>query len=58
MTDNPSITIYINKIETRITFKTRNAYNLERLALETMKLFESYNNKLTKDKNSENMYHI
>ena len=36
--DNPSIRIYVNKIENRITFKIKNGYYLELLAPETMKL--------------------
>ena len=38
LTDNPPIKIYINKIETRITFKDKGAYYLELLLPETMKL--------------------
>ena len=38
--DNPSIRIYINKIENRITFKIKNGYFHEILAPETMKLLE------------------
>ena len=36
--DNLSIRIYVNKIENRITFKTKNGYYLELLTPETMKL--------------------
>ena len=36
--DNPSIRIYINKIENRITFKIKTVYYLELLTPETMKL--------------------
>ena len=36
--DNPSISIYVNKIENRITFKIKYEYYLERLTPETMKL--------------------
>ena len=36
--ENPSIIIYINKIENRITFKIKNGYYLELLTPETMKL--------------------
>ena len=39
--DKPSIQIYINKIENRVTFKIKNGYSLELLTLETMKLLES-----------------
>ena len=40
-TDNPSVKIYVNKIENRITFKIKNGCNLELLTLETMKLLRS-----------------
>ena len=53
--DNPSIRIYVNKIENRITFKIKNGYYLELLTLEAMKLLGSTKNKITKDKNGENM---
>ena len=39
--DNPSIRIYVNKIENRITFKIKNGYYLELLTPETMILLES-----------------
>ena len=51
--DNPSITIYINKIESRITFKIRNGYYLELLTPETTKLHRSTESKITKDKNGK-----
>ena len=38
---NPSIKIYINKIENRITFKIKTGYYLELLTTETMKLLGS-----------------
>ena len=56
--DKPSVQIYINKIENRITFKIKNGYSLELLPTETMKLLGSTKNKTTKDKNSENVPHI
>ena len=40
-TDNPSIKLYINKIENRITLKIKTAYYLELLTPETMKLLGS-----------------
>ena len=49
--DNPSIRIYVNKIENRITFKIETGYYLELLTPETMKLLGSTKNKITKDKN-------
>ena len=36
--DNPSIRIYVNKIENRITFKIKSGYYLELLTPETRKL--------------------
>ena len=36
--DNPSIRIYVNKTENRITFKIKSGYYLELLTPETMKL--------------------
>ena len=56
--DNPSIIIYVNKIENRFTFKSKNGYYLELLTPETMKLLGSAENKITKDKNSENVPHL
>ena len=47
----PSLQIYVNKIENRVTFKTKNGYSLELLTPETMKLLGSTKNKKTKDKN-------
>ena len=40
-TCTPSIVIYINKIENRITFKIKTGYYLELLTLGTMKLLRS-----------------
>ena len=56
--DNPSVKIYVNKIENRITFRIKNGYSLELLTPETMKLLGSTKNKITKDKNGENVPHI
>ena len=39
--DNPSIRMYVNRIENRITFKIKNGYYLELLTPETMKLLGS-----------------
>ena len=57
-TNNPSIQIYVNKIENRITFKIKNGYSLQLLTKETMKLLGSTKNKITKDKNNENVPHL
>ena len=56
--DKPSVKIYINKIENRIIFKIKNGYNLELFTPETMKLFGNTENKITKDKNGENIPHL
>ena len=56
--DNPSIGIYANKIENRITFKIKNGYYLELLTPEKMKLLGSAENKINKDKNGENVPHL
>ena len=47
--------MYRYKIESRITFKIQTGYYLELLAPETMKLLGSTKNKVTKNKNSENV---
>ena len=51
--DKPSVQIYLNKIENRVTFEIKNGYSLELLSEETMKLLGSTENKITKDKNGE-----
>ena len=56
--DNPSIRIYVNRIENRITFKIKNGYYLELLTPETMKLLGSTESKITKNKNGENVPHL
>ena len=56
--DKPSIQIYANKIENRVTFKIKNGYSLELLTPETMKLLGSTENKITEDKNCENVPHL
>ena len=56
--DNPSVKIYVNKIENRITFKIKNGYSIELLTPETMKLLRSTEIKITKDKNGKNVRHL
>ena len=46
--DNPSVTLYLNKIEGRFTFKIKYWYSLELLTPETRKLLGSTENKITK----------
>ena len=57
-TNKPSIKIYANKIENRITFKSKDGYTLELLTKETMKLLGSAESKITKDKNDVNVPHV
>ena len=45
--DKPSVQIYVNKIENRVTFKIKNGYSLEVLTPETMKLLGSTENRIT-----------
>ena len=47
--DNPSIRIYVKKIENKFKFKIKNRYYLELLTPETMKLLESIEIKINKD---------
>ena len=51
------VKIYVNKIENGVTLKIKNGYSLEFLTPETMKLLGSAKNKITKDKNDENVPH-
>ena len=57
-TDKPSVHIYVNKIENRVKLKIKNGYSLEFLTPETIKLLGSTKNKITKDKNGENVPHL
>ena len=57
-TDKPSTQIYVNKIKNRTAFKIKKGYSLEILTKETMKLLGSTKNKITKDKNGENVPHL
>ena len=57
-TDNPSVQIYVNKIENRVTFKIKNGYSLEILIPETTKLLGSTENKIPSFKNRENVPHL
>ena len=45
LTDSPPVRIYVNKIESRITFKIKRGFYLEFLTPETMKLLEGSKNK-------------
>ena len=56
--DEPSVQIYVDQIENRITFKIKKGYSLELLTPETMKLLGSTENKITEDKNGENVPYV
>ena len=56
--DEPSVQIYVDKIENRITFKIKDGYTFELLTQETMKLLGSTKTKITKDKNGGNVPHL
>ena len=56
--DNPSVQIFVNKIENKVTFKIKNGCSLELLTPETMKLLGSTKNKIAKDKNGKNVPHL
>ena len=58
VTDNPSIRIYLNKIENRITFQKKIKYYLELLTTETMKLLGGTESKITKHENVENLPYL
>ena len=47
VTDNPSLRIYLNKIENIITFRIKDKYYVELLTPETMKLLGSTKTKVT-----------
>ena len=49
---------YVNKIESRVMFRIKDAYALELLTSETMKLLRSIENEITKDENGENVPHL
>ena len=56
--EKPSVQIYVNKTENRVTFKIKNGYSLELLTPETMKLLGSTKNKKSKDKSGKNVPHL
>ena len=56
--NKPSVQIYVNKIENRITFKIKKGYSFELLTPGTMKLLGSTKNEITEDKNGENVPHL
>ena len=56
--NNPSVRIYVNKIDNRVTFKIKTRYSLEILTPKTMELLGSNENKISKYKNGENASHL
>ena len=56
--DKPPVKTYINKKENRIAFKITSGYSVERLTLETMNLLGNTGDKITKDKNGEDVLHL
>ena len=56
--DIPSVQIYVNKTEHRVTFKIKNGYSNELLTPETMKILGNTKNKKTKNRNLENVPHL
>ena len=58
VTDNPSIRIYINKTENRITFIIKTGYYLELLTSVKVKLCGSTKSKITKYENGEDVPHL
>ena len=57
-TVNPSVGIYINKIENRITCEIKTGFYLEILTPETMKLLGSTKSEITKNENGENVPYL
>ena len=56
--NNPSIKMYVNKTENRITFKIKTGYYLELLTPKTLELLGSTKSKITKGENGENEPHL
>ena len=55
VTDNPSIMMYGNKIQRRITFKIKTEHYLKFSTPELMKLLGNTKSKMTKNENCENV---
>ena len=56
--DNPSIRIYVYKIENRITFKIKTRYYLKLVTPETIEILGSTRGKITKHEKGENVPHL
>ena len=57
-TVNPSIRIYVNKIENRITLKIKTVYYLDLLTPETKKILAKTKSNITKDENDQNVLYL
>ena len=57
-TNKPSVQIYVNKMENRITLKIKDGYSLEILTPEKIKLLGSTENKKKLKTKMAKMYHI
>ena len=57
-TDSPPVRIYVNEVESRITFKMKRGFYLEFLTPETMKLLEGTKNKRSPKRKMVKMYLI
>ena len=57
-TNNPSITIYVNKMKNKIKFKIRIGYYFELLTPETLKLLWSTRSEIIMNENSKNVPHL
>ena len=58
VTENPSIMIYVNKMQNKITFKMKKGYYLQLLTTEAMKLHGSIKSKVTENENGKNVSHL
>ena len=56
--DKSPVKIYVNNIVNTITSKIKDEHTLELLTSETLKLLGSTENKITKNKNGENIRHL
>ena len=58
ITDNPPCERYVSKIQNWVTFKIRFGYYLQLLTADIMKLLGNAEEKITKNKNDENVPHL
>ena len=58
ITDKPQVQIYVNRIQNRVTFEIKSGHYIQFLTPKSMKLLWSTEEKITKDKNSENVPHL